>query len=249
MSLSLKLLEKIMEKENAFLLEGDSYLNVDFDFEELEKTLESELVDSFSDLEMLKEEKNSIGNPDSLGKVVMDEIWSQFANQIGLDMTNETLIQKYDREHPETYDEVSKKVLQDKKFKEKSKELKLQQQEGTLKDAYTGKDLTQNERMNVDHVESRKEIYENKRRKQAGLQTEELANMDENLVATNESLNKSKGKKSVDEFIETREQREADLRKQNEAANKKIDESNMSEAEKKIAIAVSYTHLTLPTKA
>ena len=46
-----------------------------------------------------KEEKEKIGNPDALGKVIMDEVWKQFGNQIGLDMTNQTLIQQYDEAH------------------------------------------------------------------------------------------------------------------------------------------------------
>ena len=192
------------------------------------------MEDEVSGLEFLQEEREKIGNPDSLGKVILDEVWKQFSNQIGLDMTNETLIQKYDREHQgETYDEVGKKVMQDPKYTEANKAMKEQQQSGNLKDEYTGKSIGQNENANLDHVVSRKELYENQRRKQANLSTEELANKDENLKATNESLNKSKGAKSIDEYVKNREQREKDLREQNERANKKIDESNMSDVEKR----------------
>ena len=205
------------------------------DFDEKERELEEELEKVFSDLEMLKEDKEKIGNPDALGKVVLDEVWKQFGNQIGLDMTAETLIQKYDREHPETYEEVGKKVMQDERYKEANKEMKQKQQEGNLRDEYTGKDIKQGDKANLDHTVSRKELYENKRRKQANIATEDLANKKENLNATNESLNKSKGKKSVQEMVETREAREAELRKQNERANQKIDESNMSETEKRLA--------------
>lgn len=218
------------KNENAY---DDASL--DFDFDEKERELEEELEKVFSDLEMLKEDKEKIGNPDALGKVVLDEVWKQFSNQIGLDMTEETLIQKYDREHPETYKEVGKKVMQDKRYKEANKEMKQKQQEGNLRDKYTGKDIKQNDKANLDHTVSRKELYENKRRKQANIATEDLANKKENLNATNESLNKSKGKKSVQQMVETREAREAELRKQNERANHKIDESNMSETEKRLA--------------
>lgn len=218
------------KNENAY---DDASL--DFDFDEKERELEEELEKVFSDLEMLKEDKEKIGNPDALGKVVLDEVWKQFGNQIGLDMTNETLIQKYDREHPETYEEVGKKVMQDERYKEANKEMKQKQQEGNLRDEYTGKDIKQGDKANLDHTVSRKELYENKRRKQANIATEDLANKKENLNATNESLNKSKGKKSVQEMVETREAREAELRKQNERANQKIDESNMSETEKRLA--------------
>ena len=154
---------------------------------------------------------------------------------MGLDITNETLIQKYDREHPETYEEVGKKVMQDERYKNANKEMKQKQTENALKDEYTGKNIKPEDKANLDHTVSRKELYENKRRRQANIATEDLANKDENLNATNESLNKSKGKKSVDEMIETRAEREKKLREQNEKANKKIDESNMSETEKRLA--------------
>lgn len=218
------------KNENAY---DDASL--DFDFDEKERELEEELEKAFSHLEMLKEDKEKIGNPDALGKVVLDEVWKQFGNQIGLDMTAETLIQKYDREHPETYEEVGKKVMQDERYKEANKEMKQKQQEGNLRDEYTGKEIKQGDKANLDHTVSRKELYENKRRKQANIATEDLANKKENLNATNESLNKSKGKKSVQEMVETREARAAELRKQNERANQKIDESNMSEIEKRLA--------------
>lgn len=218
------------ESKNAY-----DYGSLDFDIDEKERELGEELEKVFSDLEMLKADKEKIGNPNALGKVVLDEVWKQFGNQIGLDLTAETLIQQYDREHPETYEEVGKKVMQDERYNEAKKEMKQRQQEGTLRDEYTGKDIKQGDTANLDHTVSRKELYENKRRKQANIATEDLANKKENLNATNESLNKSKGKKSVDEMIETREAREADLRKQNERANQKIDESNMSETEKRLA--------------
>lgn len=228
-----------MARENAILY-GEDTLNEEFiesfDFDELEKKLESQLGEEFLNLELLKEEKEKIGNPDALGEVILDEVWKQFGNQIGLDMTNETLNQKYDREHQgETYEEVGKKVMQDPKYKEANKAMKEQQQSGNLKDEYTGKNINQNEHANLDHVVSRKELYENMRRKQAGINTEDLANKDENLKPTNESLNKSKNATSVENYIKTREQREQRLREQNERANKKIDESSMSDVEKKKA--------------
>ena len=109
-----------------------------------------------------------------------------------------------------------------------------EQQTGTLRDEYTVKDIHRNEKANLDHVVSRKELYENQRRKQANLSTEDLANKSENLKATNESLNKSKGAKKIDDYVSNRSEREQELKKQNERANKKIDESNLSETEKRI---------------
>lgn len=145
-----------MAKENAILNKNEQ-LNEDFtesfDFDELEEKLQSQLEEEFSNLEFLKEEKEKIGNPDALGKVILDEVWKQFGNQIGLDMTNETLNQKYDREHQgETYEDVGKQVMQDPKYKEANKAMKEQQQSGNLKDEYTGKNINQNDNANLDHV-------------------------------------------------------------------------------------------------
>ena len=227
-----------MANENAVMIADTEYFEAeDANFDELEASLQNQFEEAFADFDFLKEEREKIGNPDSLGQTVQDEIWKQFSNQIGLDMTNETLIQQYDREHPETYDEVGKKVMQDPKYKETNKNMKEQQKAGNLKDEYTGKDLSPNEQANLDHVVSRKEIYENQRRKQAGLSTEELANKDENLAPTNENLNKSKNDKAVKDYLAKQEQRKKDLIEQNERANEKIkNDPNMSEAEKKAKI-------------
>ncbi|WP_448163604.1 hypothetical protein [Bacillus mobilis] len=206
----------------------------DFDLEELEDVLSKQLEESFSDLELLEKERGTMTDPDSLGKVVLDEVWKQFGNQIGLDMTNETLIQKYDKEHPEQYKDIADSVLQDQKYKDAHKAMKEQQKSGILKDEYTGKDIKISEKANLDHVVPRKELFENQRRKQANLDVADLANKKENLKPTNESLNKSKGAKSNKEYVEKREMREKSLIEQNEKANKKVDESNKSDVEKRL---------------
>ena len=225
-----------MAKENAIFNKSEQ-LNEDlvepFDFDELEEKLQSQLEKEFSNLEFLKEEKEKIGNPDALGKVILDEVWKQFGNQIGLDMTNETLIQEYNRTHPDESPEYNKKegdkILQDKKYKDTREEMKRKQEQGTLKDDYTGNDLKHGDSFDVEHVVNRKEIFENQRRKQAGLEAAELANKDENMKAVNDSLNRSIKDKSNKEYVEKREQREKKLIAQNERDKKKIDKSDMSE--------------------
>lgn len=213
---------------------GDAFAE-EFDFDKMEEELQNQLDKEFADLELLKEERDKIGNPDSLGKVILDEVWSQFGNQIGLDMTNETLNQKYDREHAgETYADIGNEIMKDERYKKANKEMKEKQKSGDLKDEYTGKTLGANDDTNLDHTVSRKELYENKRRQQANIDTKDLANKKENLNATNASLNKSKNSKSVDEYLSGREEREEALRKQNESANKKVDEKNISDVEKRL---------------
>ncbi|TKH40317.1 hypothetical protein C1I59_00685 [Paenibacillus polymyxa] len=208
-------------------------IEANFDFEEVEGFLSKQLEESFSDLELMERDRETISEPDSLGKIVFDEIWKQFGNQIGLDMTNETIIQKYDREHPEKYKDIADSVMKDQQYKDANKEMKEQQQVGNLKDEYTGKHLKHGEKANLDHVVSRKELFENQRRKQANLDVAGLANKKENLKPINESLNKSKGAKSIKEYVGKRETREKSLVEQNEKANKKIDESTRSNTEKR----------------
>ena len=222
------------KNENA-VLDAIDLDEEELSIEDLEVTLEAELELQFSDLALLEDEKEKIGNPDNLGKVIMEEVWTQFGNQIGLDMTNETLIQAYNRKHPEEYSKViGDAIMQDEKYKEANKAMKQQHQEGTLTDGYTGKAMGANDKPNLDHVVPRKELYDNVRRKQAGIDTKDLANKEENLVPTNESLNKSKKEKSNKQYVEQRAKREADLKKKAEAAHKKIDESDKSDVEKRL---------------
>ncbi|KON83365.1 hypothetical protein AF331_17885 [Rossellomorea marisflavi] len=209
-------------------------IEAEFDFEVMEGVLSKQLEESFSDLELVEKDRATISNPDSLGKVVLDEVWKQFGNQIGLDMTNETLIQKYDREYPEQYKDIADSVMIDKRYKDANKAMKEQQKAGILKDEYTGRDLRPNEKANLDHVVSRKELFENQRRKQANLDVSGLANKEENLKPTNENLNKSKKEKSNKEYVKTREAREKLLIEENGKANKKVDESNMSDVDKRL---------------
>lgn len=225
-----------MTNELAFLSNEKEETEEIFDFDELEEKLQSELEFKLSELDILKENQEQIGNPDNLGKIVQDVVWEQFANQIGLDITDETLIQKYDREHPEEYKEVEKRVMKDKAYIEAKNKMKQQQQNGDLVDKYTGKEFQKNDRMNVDHVIPKKKLFDSARRKQAGLSVEQLANREQNLQPTNESLNKSKGKKSNKEYILDKIKREKDLIQQNERANKKIENSNLSDLEKKSQI-------------
>lgn len=71
-----------MANQNA-MLEMSELDNADFfDFDELETKLQSDLDSQLSELEFLKEDREKIGNPDNLGKVVMNVVWEQFLNQM-----------------------------------------------------------------------------------------------------------------------------------------------------------------------
>lgn len=230
-----------MANSNASLEE----MNIDLD--ELEEELAKQLEADFSELDALKKDREKIGNPEALGDVLKKEVLNQFANQVGLDLTSETLIETYDKEHPnESYETEKDKVMQDKAYRDANKEMKEKHKAGTLRDEYTGKMMGEEDTPNLDHAVARKRVHEKKFRKTAGKMTAELANKKENLVPTNESANKSKGAKSAAEYTdpEKRQQRENDLKKSTEKKNQKIkDDPNLSKEEKEKRIAKNNKRL------
>ncbi|MDE6194584.1 MAG: cation diffusion facilitator family transporter [Muribaculaceae bacterium] len=68
--------------ENALTLYNDADSS-DLNFDELEASLDTDLENSLADLELLKEDREKIGNPASLSETVMNVVWEQFLNQIG----------------------------------------------------------------------------------------------------------------------------------------------------------------------
>ena len=223
-----------MENELLVLKTEEVYESENLNYDELEELLEQQFTMEFSNLKKLELECKEISSPDKLGDVILDEIWDQFANQIGLDMTSDTLLKQYNDKHPNGYTkEEGAKIMKDKRYTDANNAMKERQKNGNLKDEYTGKKIKINEKANLDHVIPRKQIFENPWRKIADIETSDLANKSENLAGTNESLNKSKGAKSNSEYIKKREVREKNLKEQVERANKKIDKMNISDAEKR----------------
>ena len=223
-----------MENELLVLNSEEVYEFENLNYDELEELLEQQFTIEFSNLEKLELECKEISSPDKLGDVILDEIWNQFSNQIGLDMTSDTLLKQYNDKYPNGYTkEEATKIMKDKRYTDANNAMKAKQKSGNLKDEYTGKTLKINDKANLDHVVPRKQIFENPWRKIADIETSDLANKSENLAGTNESLNKSKGAKSNSEYIKKREVREKNLKEQVERANKKIDKMNISDAEKR----------------
>lgn len=223
-----------MENELLVLNTEEVNESENFNYDELEELLEQQFTMEFSNLEKLELECKEISSPDKLGDVILDEIWNQFANQIGLDMTSDTLLKQYNDKHPNGYTkEEGAKIMKDKRYTNANNAMKEKQRSGNLKDEYTGKTLKINDKANLDHVIPRKQIFENPWRKIADIETSDLANKSENFAATNESLNKSKGAKSNSEYIKNSEAREKNLKDQVKRANEKIDKKNISDAEKR----------------
>ena len=233
-----------MENELLVLNTEEVYESENLYYDELEELLEQQFTMEFSNLEKLELECKEISSPDKLGDVILDEIWNQFANQIGLDMTSDTLLKQYNDKHPNGYTkEEGAKILKDKRYIDANKAMKETQKTGNLKDEYTGKKLKINEKANLDHVVARKQLFENSWRKIADIDTADLANKKENFAATNESLNKSKGATSNSDYIKNREVREKKLRDQVQRANEKIDKKNISDAEKRNLKAINEKKL------
>jgi hypothetical protein len=86
-------------------------------------------------------------------------------------------------------------------YKAKNAEVSQQKKNGTLTDAYTGKKVTFNSRVDLDHVNSAKRAHDDPGAYLADLDTADLVNDPSNLYATNSSINRSKGQKSMEEFI------------------------------------------------
>ena len=65
---------------------GEDFLldEAELSLDDIEERLESELEAQFSDLELLEEEREKIGNPDSIGDTVLGVVWEQFINQVGV---------------------------------------------------------------------------------------------------------------------------------------------------------------------
>ncbi len=219
------------------------YVENDFDtqivYDDYEKELEKELDILLTDAKLLEEEKKKIGNPDALGKVILDEVLKKFGEQIGLNATDETLLQKYDKNHKnDNFNDTATKVRNDKSFKDKVKKTGDEHLQGKALDEYTGKLLTADQNPNVDHIISIKYESEDPRFKQSGLSLEEVVNIDENLAVTNESLNKSKGASTNTETAKRIEKEKANLKNDAKEKKAKIDSDNtMTAADKKAAKA------------
>ncbi|MBR3919160.1 MAG: ABC transporter permease [Clostridia bacterium] len=72
-------------KNNKEVLQQWAELDIDtVDFNELEKSLEHELAEHFDELSALDNEREKIGNPNTLGETVMNVVWEQFLNQIAV---------------------------------------------------------------------------------------------------------------------------------------------------------------------
>ena len=106
---------------------------------------------------------------------------------------------------------LSDSFYQDERYKASNARAAEAKDKGILVDAYTGKSVKRNEKIDIDHVIAKKEIYDDPGRVLAGLDAKDLANSEDNLRATSRSINRSMKDKDLAEYADkldlTREER------------------------------------------
>ena len=232
---------KIAIEQDLVLEDISGYNEVDqFDLDAMESILNQDIEEIISELDSLGKEKEKLTNPDALGKEIYNSIFNQLNAQNGMDLSSDTRVEKYQKGHVgETSSSAGIDALRDKNYqKVKNYNTQASKSKQGIKDAYTGKILRTSDghQINTDHVVSRNEIYgsgiKKRLRELSGNETKDLANLPDNLVATNESLNKSKGAKSIFEYLKYFDQRRRDLIEHNKKKIDKINKSNISQKDK-----------------
>lgn len=110
-------------------------------------------------------------------------------------------------------------------YAENNKHLKELRDQGKLIDPMTGKPLT--DKYDQDHTISAKEIHDDAGRVLAEQVGEVLANSDFNLVGIDPSINRSKGKMTMSEFIQYVEKKKININKQIENLHRKEKENGV----------------------
>lgn len=76
-----------MEQEDRKIYELQKWADEDcesIDLDDLEEKLESDLEEQMQDLQNLEIDHEKIGNPNSVGETVIQVVWEQFINQVGV---------------------------------------------------------------------------------------------------------------------------------------------------------------------
>lgn len=97
----------------------------------------------------------------------------------------------------------SRKYHQDPRYIAINRKMSESKKNGTLTDAYTGKKVARNAKMDLDHVISAKEIHDDPGRILAGTKGTDLANTKDNLKPTDRSINRSMQAKDKEEYLQT----------------------------------------------
>lgn len=228
-----------MSKENALLNAKEEIIDESFDLDELEEKFQSQLEETFADLEFLKEEEEQIGNPDNLGEVIKNVVWEQFVNQIAskagddfikennglhLDLRKEAHIQTTENfangkiathnteiDYQKRYDDWQSNFVKDENgnivtHKTRSGKTEATLVKGARKPFDEGRPSGSSEKhTDMDHTISAAEIIRDSAANAHMTKEEQIAfaNSDANLNEMDSSLNRSKGDKSMSEWLDT----------------------------------------------
>ena len=203
----------------------------------MEEKLQNKLNEEISSLEILKEEREKIGNPDNLGKVIQDVILEQVNNQIAviagtdfikenngltLDLRDDAHIQTTENfaegkiathnrtiNYQERYNKWQDKLEHNEDGSVKTHSTRTGKQEATLKKGV--RDIFDKDRpvgskengTDMDHIISTGEIIRNPAANAHLTEEEQIAfaNSDVNLHEMDSSLNRSKGDKSMEDWL------------------------------------------------
>ena len=225
--------------ENKKQLEEWAELDTDsIDFDDLESKLDSELEEQMADLEGLEADREKIGNPDTIGHTVMNVVWEQFINQVGvvagedfikenrgltLDLRDSAHIQTTENfakgkiathndkiDYQQRYDDWQSNFMHDENGNVITHSTRTGKQEATLvsgarKPFDQGRPVGSVERgTDMDHTVSAGEIIRDAEANAHMTKEEQIAfaNSDANLNEMDAGQNRSKGDKSMTDWLD-----------------------------------------------
>lgn len=245
----------VLEKEKIETEETEET----FDFDALEEKLQGQLENELADLQVLTDEKEKIGSPDELGKVIGNVVWEQFLNQIAvtagedfieanrgltLDLRDEAHIQTTENfangkiathnteiDYQQRYDDWQSNFQKDENGNIITHKTRSGNEEATLvKGARKPFDEnrpsgSKEKHTDMDHTVSAGEIIRDPAAAAHMTKGEQVdfANSDANLNEMDSSWNRSKGDKSMKEWLDN----------ENSKGQKPDDIFDMSEEDKK----------------
>lgn len=226
-------------KDNKKQFEEWAELDTDsIDFDDLESKLDSELEEQMADLEGLEADREKIGNPDTIGHTVMNVVWEQFINQVGvvagedfikenrgltLDLRDSAHIQTTDNfakgkiathndkiDYQQRYDDWQSNFMHDENGNVITHSTRTGKQEATLvsgarKPFDQGRPVGSVERgTDMDHTVSAGEIIRDAEANAHMTKEEQIAfaNSDANLNEMDAGQNRSKGDKSMTDWLD-----------------------------------------------
>ena len=179
----------VIQSNNGFSPESEDEV-MDSIFKQYERVIIESLISSFA-LDFLVKDQHG-GDVDTIHNV----------RQIGKDedMTYKNKTNQSNYENRGEYN--SHEYHSDKQYIEKNRQIKRDKESGMLYDSYKGEKIGINEKSDLDHTISAKEIHDDPGRVLAGLKGTDLANSEENFNATNPHTNRTKKADSMLEHLD-----------------------------------------------